>query len=229
MSPGRIRLARRLAAKDLLIERRSRVLVNQVLPFSGLVMVVFAFALGTGGVLERAAPGLVWLAVLFSSLSTVQRSFGLETADGAMESLRVAGVDPIALFLGKAAALAIELLVLVTVLLGLAVVLYGTEPRAEGIVLLVTTAISATLGLAALGTIYGGLAAGGSGRETLLPLLVLPVAAPVLIGATRGVEAALGTDRTAVSEGWPWVGLLLVFAVAIGVGGALAFGSLIED
>jgi len=229
VSPGRIRLARRLAAKDLLIERRSRVLVNQVLPFSGLVMVVFAFALGTGGVLERAAPGLVWLAVLFSSLSTVQRSFGLETADGAMESLRVAGVDPIALFLGKAAALAIELLVLVTVLLGLAVVLYGTEPRAEGIVLLVTTAISATLGLAALGTIYGGLAAGGSGRETLLPLLVLPVAAPVLIGATRGVEAALGTDRTAVSEGWPWVGLLLVFAVAIGVGGALAFGSLIED
>ena len=229
MSPGRIRLARRLAAKDLLIERRSRVLVNQVLPFSGLVMVVFAFALGTGGVLERAAPGLVWLAVLFSSLSTVQRSFGLETADGAMESLRVAGVDPVALFLGKAAALAIELLVLVTVLLGLAVVLYGTEPRAEGIVLLVTTAISATLGLAALGTIYGGLAAGGSGRETLLPLLVLPVAAPVLIGATRGVEAALGTDRTAVSEGWPWVGLLLVFAVAIGVGGALAFGTLIED
>ena len=229
MSPGRIRLARRLAAKDLLIERRSRVLVNQVLPFSGLVMVVFAFALGTGGVLERAAPGLVWLAVLFSSLSTVQRSFGLETADGAMESLRVAGVEPIALFLGKAAALAIELLVLVTVLIGLAVVLYGTEPRAEGIVLLVTTAISATLGLAALGTIYGGLAAGGSGRETLLPLLVLPVAAPVLIGATRGVEAALGTDRTAVSEGWPWVGLLLVFAVAIGVGGALAFGTLIED
>ncbi|MGB1722646.1 MAG: heme exporter protein CcmB [Ilumatobacteraceae bacterium] len=229
MSPGRIRLARRLAAKDLLIERRSRVLVNQVLPFSGLVMVVFAFALGTGGVLERAAPGLVWLAVLFSSLSTVQRSFGLETADGAMESLRVAGVDPIALFLGKAAALAIELLVLLTVLLGLAVVLYGTEPRAEGVVLLVTTAISATLGLAALGTIYGGLAAGGSGRETLLPLLVLPVAAPVLIGATRGVEAALGTDRTAVSEGWPWVGLLLVFAVAIGVGGALAFGTLIED
>ncbi len=229
MSPGRIRLARRLAAKDLLIERRSRVLVNQVLPFSGLVMVVFAFALGTGGVLERAAPGLVWLAVLFSSLSTVQRSFGLETADGAMESLRVAGVDPIALFLGKAAALAIELLVLLTVLLGLAVVLYGTEPRAEGIVLLVTTAISATLGLAALGTLYGGLAAGGSGRETLLPLLVLPVAAPVLIGATRGVEAALGTDRTAVSEGWPWLGLLLVFAVAIGVGGALAFGTLIED
>jgi heme exporter protein B len=229
MTVGRLRTARRIAAKDLLVERRSRVLVNQVLPFSGLVMVVFAFALGTGGVLERSAPGLIWLAVLFSTLITVQRSFAIETADGALESLRVAGVDPVALFIGKAAALACELIALITVLLGLAVVLYGAEPRAEGIVLLVTTAISATCALAALGTIYGGLAAGGPGRETLLPLLILPVAAPVLIGATRGVEAALGTDRTAVSEGWPWVGLLTVFAVAVGVSGALAFGTLIED
>ncbi|MGA0312503.1 MAG: heme exporter protein CcmB, partial [Ilumatobacteraceae bacterium] len=153
MSAGRLRAARRIAVKDLLVERRSRVLVNQVLPFSGLVMVVFAFALGTGGVLERAAPGLMWLAVLFSTLITVQRSFAIETADGALESLRVAGIDPVALFLGKAAALAVELIALITVLLGLAVVLYGAEPRAEGVVLLVTTAISATCGLAALGTI----------------------------------------------------------------------------
>ena len=63
----------------------------------------------------------------------------------------------------------------------------------------------------------------------MLPLLVLPVVAPVLIGATRAVEAALGTDGVALSEGWPWIGLLAVFAVAFGVGGALAFGPLIED
>ena len=70
---------------------------------------------------------------------------------------------------------------------------------------------------------------GSAGRETLLPLLVLPVVAPVLIGATRAVESALGTDGVALSEGWPWIGLLAVFAVAFGVGGALAFGPLIEE
>ena len=75
------------------------------------------------------------------------------------------------------------------------------------------------VGLAAVGTLYGGLAAGVTGRETLLPLLLLPVVAPVLIGATRAVEAALGTGGTAVVDGWPWVGLLAVFAVAFGVGG----------
>ena len=68
-----------------------------------------------------------------------------------------------------------------------------------------------------------------SGRETLLPLLVVPVVSPVLIGATRAVEAALGTGGTAVADGWPWVGLLAVVAVASAVVGALTFGSAIRD
>jgi heme exporter protein B len=99
----------------------------------------------------------------------------------------------------------------------------------EGIVLLVTTLLTATCGLAAVGTLYGGLAAGFRGRETLLPLLTLPAVAPVLIGATRAVEAALGTAGAAVSDGWRWVSLLTVFAVAFGVGGSLAFGPLIDE
>ena len=110
-----------------------------------------------------------------------------------------------------------------------AVLLYGAEVPAGGVVLLVTTLITATCGLASVGTLYGGLTAGFTGRETLLPLLVLPVVAPVLIGATRAVESALGTDGAALSEGWPWIGLLTVFTVAFGAGGALAFGPLIEE
>ena len=95
--------------------------------------------------------------------------------------------------------------------------------------LLLVTWLAATGGLAAVGTLYGGLAAGARGRETLLPLLLLPVVAPVLIGATRAVEAALGTVGTAVTDGWPWVGVVAVFAVAFGAGGTLAFGPLIEE
>ena len=108
------------------------------------------------------------------------------------------------------------------------VVLYGADVPLGGVVLLVTTLITATCGLACVGTLYGGLTAGFSGRETLLPLLVFPVVAPVLIGATRAVESALGTGGVALAEGWPWIGLLAVFAVAFGVGGALAFGPLLE-
>ena len=203
--------------------------LNQVLPFAALVMVMFAFALDNDQVLTRVAPGLVWLATMFSLLVIVQRAFAIETADGALDALQVAGVRPAGIFLGKALALAAQLAVLELVLLGAAVVLYKTQVVAGGIVLLVTTYLAATTGLAFVGTLYGGLAAGAKGRETLLPLLMLPVVAPVLIGATRATEAALGTENATPSDGWPWIGLLALFAVVFGAGGTLAFGSLIDE
>lgn len=221
--------ARLIAVKDLRIERRGRVLSNQVLPFALIVMVMFAFALDSDAVLERVAPGLVWLAVLFSTLFVIARSFAVESADGALDQLRTSGAPSAGIFLGKAAALMIQLLVLVVVLVSAAIVLYRADLSWSGGVLLVTTAVAATCGLAAVGTLYGGLSAGAKGRETLLPLLVLPVVAPVLIGATRATESAFGTNGIAVGEGWPWLGLLVVFAVLFSVTGAIAFGSLLDD
>ncbi len=224
-----------VARKDLLVEWRSRVALNQVLPFAAIVMVMFAFALDRGGradgqaILDGVAPGLVWLATLFSTLLLVQRTFAVESEDGALDALRATGIDAAGLFWGKALALALQLAVLEALLLLVAALLYGTEIRLEGMVLLLVTWVAATLGLACVGTLYGGLAAGARGRETLLPLLLLPVVAPVLIGATRAVEAALGTGGTAISDGWPWVGVVSVFAVAFGAGGSLAFGPLIDE
>jgi heme exporter protein B len=224
------RVAWLIVKKDLRIERRSRILSNQVLPFAGVTMIIFGFALDANtDVLELVAPGLVWLATMFSLLLLVQRTFAVEGDDGALDAMRVAGVDARAIFLGKSIGLVIQLLILEIVLLFAAVVLYGETIPLSGVVLLVTTLLSATCGLAAVGTLYGGLAAGSKGRETLLPLLTLPAVAPVLIGATRAVESAFGTGAAELSDGWQWVSLLTVFAVAFGVGGALAFGPLIDE
>jgi heme exporter protein B len=223
------RIARAVAAKDLRIELRSRVVTNQVLPFSGLVMVMFAFALDNDDVLQRTAGGLVWLATLFSLFILVQRTFAVETYDGALDSLRVAGVNPQGIFIGKSAALFVQLLMLESVLFIAAVVLYRVNVNGSGAVLLVTCILCATAGLAFVGTLYGGLTAGARGRETLLPLLLLPVVAPVLICATRATESAFRSGGVTVGEGWPWVAVLAVFAAVFGLGGLLSFGSLIEE
>ena len=235
MSRGRT--AWLVARKDLRIEARSRVALNQVLPFSVIVMVMFAFALerlpgpanASDTLLELVAPGLIWLATLFSLLILVQRSFAIEGEDGALDALRIAGVDAGALFAGKALALAAQLAVLEALLLVAALLLYGASVVAGGLALLVATWVSGTIGLAAVGTLYGGLATGARGRETLLPLLLLPVVAPVLIGATRAVEASFGVEGTAVADGWPWLGVVVVFAVVFSVGGVLAFGPLVDE
>ena len=223
------RVAIAVARKDLTIEWNSRILVNQVAPFAAIVMVLFAFALDNEGILQRVAPGLVWLATLFSMLVVIQRSFAVESADGALDALRVAGVNSSAIFAGKSIALMVQLFALELLLLGTAVVLYGVSMSLAGFAVAILTLLAATVGLACVGTLYGGLAAGARGRETLLPLLLLPVVAPVLIGATRATEAAFGSGGTKVSEGWPWIVLLVVFAVIFSAVGSVAFGPLVDE
>jgi len=225
-----LRAAALVAGKDLRIEARSRVATNQVIPFAFCILLVFAFALDPDrGTLTAAAPGLYWVAILFSTVLGAQRSFGLEAADGTRDALRLSGLDPAGVFLGKAGALALQLLVL-EVLLGAGVlVLYTTDLRASGIILIIVAALVTTAGLAATSTLFGALSAGVRVRETLLPLLLIPTVTPVLIGATRAYEAALGTGGASTSEGWPWVGLLGVFALAYSAFGLLGFGALMEE
>src|SRR5690606_5684680 len=125
-------------------------------------------------------------------------------------------------FLGKVLAVTVQLLALEALLFLGVVVLYG--PEVDGPAMLLLTSIAATVGVAAAGSLYGVLAAGLRVRETLLPLLLLPVVAPVLIAATQAYEAAFGGE---LADGWPWVGLLGVFAAAYLLFGALAFGPLL--
>ncbi len=213
-----------IAGRDLRVEARSRVTLHQVAPFALLVLILFAFALDPDGpILERATPGLYWITVLFSALLAIARSAALDEADGVRDALRLSALDPAGVFAGKTLAVAAELAAL-EVLLGVGVViLYGADPAGVG--LLIATCVLATVGVASAGTLYGALVSGLRVRETLLPLLLLPVLAPVLIGATRAFEAALGGTP---ADGWLWCGLLATFAVLYSVAGALAYGTLLE-
>jgi heme exporter protein B len=214
-----------IAGKDLRTEWRTRVGLYQVLPFALMTLVLFGLALDPDrGVLDDVTPGLFWVAVLFASVLAVQRSWSVESTEGARDNLVLSGLAPGGIFLGKAAALAAQLLVLELVLVVGVAVFYGADLR--GGLLLVATIVPATAGIAAVGSLYGVLAVGLRVRETLLPLLVLPVLAPVLIGATRAFEAALGDVP---ADGWPWAGLLALFALGYLAFGTAAFGSLLED
>jgi heme exporter protein B len=217
-----------VAGKDLRIEMRSRVVLNQVAPFAVIVLVLFAFALGPDPApLLEAAAGLFWVAVLFCGLLAVQRSFAVESADGTRDGLRLTGVDPAGTFLGKTMAIIAELVVLEVLLTLGVVILYGAHVRSWGG--LIAAAVAGTVGIAAVGTLYGALSSGLRVRETLLPLLLLPVVAPVLLAGTRAWQAALGTESASATIGGnPWTSLLVVFAVVYLALGVLVYGPLQE-
>jgi heme exporter protein B len=214
-----------VAGKDLRIEARSRVTAQQILPFGLIVLLLFAFALDPDrGALTTVAPGLFWITVLLGTLLAVGRSYGIEADNGARDGLRLSGLDGAALFLGKAGAVAIELAALEALLAVGVVVLFNVS--LSGLAPLVLATVAATVGLAATGTLYGVLSAGLRVRETLLPVLLLPVVAPVLLGATRAWEASISG---VTSDAWPWVALLGIFAVLFTGIGMLAFGPLLEE
>ena len=190
-----------VAGKDLRIELRSRVATNQVAPFAVLVLILFAFALDPDrGVLTRATPGLFWVAVLFCSLLAVQRSFAVESTDGGRDALRLSGLDPAGIFVGKALAVAASA-VLQLILARGCVLLYDAElagAPAHRHRLLATVA----------------LLRGPSSARCRRPA-VLYTLLPFWFPASRGSccrHACMGALSIRAGECWPWLLLLAVFA-----------------
>jgi heme exporter protein B len=213
-----------VAGKDLRIEARSRVGLWQVVPFAVLVLILVAFAIGPDSAsLRHAAPGIFWIAVLFSTVLTIQRSVAIESGEGTRDGLRLSGIDPAGIFLGKAAAVGLQLLVLQVVLWAGVTFLFNV--RVHVFWLALVTSVLATVGLACAGVLYGALSAGLRVRDTLLPLLVLPVLAPVLLAGSKAWQAALDGNA---SSGAEWLRILIPFSVIYLVVGIVLYGPLQE-
>src|ERR1700683_2330517 len=115
-----------VAGKDLRIEARSRVALWQIVPFALLVLVLLAFAIGPDqSALQHAAPGIFWVALLFSTVLAIQRSVAVESGEGTRDGLRLSGIDPAGIFLGKAAAVGLQLLALQVILWAGGAFLFG--------------------------------------------------------------------------------------------------------
>ena len=213
-----------VAGKDLRIELRSRIGLWQVVPFAVLVLVLVAFAIGPDTAsLRNAAPGIFWIAVLFSTVLSVQRSVAIESGEGTRDGLRLSGIDPAGIFLGKAAAVGLQLLVLQVVLWVGVTFLFNV--RVHVVWLAIATSLLATVGLASAGVLYGALSAGLRVRDTLLPILVLPVLAPVLLAGSKAWQSALDGNA---SSGAEWLRILIPFAVIYLVIGIVLYGPLQE-
>jgi heme exporter protein B len=92
--------------------------------------------------------------------------------------------------------------------------------------LLLTVVLGAT-GIAAVGTFYAGVTVRLRAREVMLPLLMLPVLAPLLLATVKATSAALAGDP--FGELGAWLQLVGAFDVIMVVAGAAAYGYLLED
>lgn len=215
-----------VADKDLRIEVRGRHAAGVVLPFACTQLIAFGLSLGPGRtLLQETAPALLWLAVLFASVLAFRGAYEAEGEDGALEGLLLAPIDKGAVFAGKAAAVVVQLLVLEGGVVLLTAGLFGVSPAGSPLEFVATLTLG-TVGLAAVGSLFGVLTEAARAREAVFPLLILPLTTPVLIA---GVKATSLIQAGQPGEATSWLGLLLVFDVVFLSGGALLFGQLLED
>ena len=174
-----------LARKDLLLELRARDTLPAMLLFVLSTLVIFHFVL-PGDSSELAAAGLLWVAIVFTSLLGLSRAFAAEREQGLIDGLVLAPSDRSAIWLGKA--------ISVLVFLGLAEIVavpaFALFFRPVGGAM-IAGVVLADLGIAAVGTLLAAMAAASRARELLLPLLFLPLAIPIVVG---GVGASVTHD-----------------------------------
>lgn len=216
-----------IARKDALSELRGRQAAVSTLFFAALVLLLFGFALGPDSRrLADAAPGLLWLAIVFGGMLTVARLHQVETDDAALDELARYPIERRAIYAGKAIAGLLAMLVLGGVLLPVVAILYDIDLLPSAPVLVLTVVLGA-IGFAAVGTFYAGVTVRMRAREVMLPLLMLPVIAPLLLAAVKATTAALGGDP--FGDLAAWLQLLVAFDVVMLLAGGAGYGYLLEE
>ena len=211
--------------KDVQLEWRSRDLVVSVLVFALLVLVVFNFALDLSSQrVTTLAPGILWVAFAFAGTLAMSRAFIREREQGGLEGLLLSPVGRDAIFLGKAAASLLFMLIVEAVLLPIFAALLNFSAISFSLIL---TIVLATVGFALVGTLFSAIAVQTRSREIMLPVLFFPVILPIIVAAVEASKLAIGGE-SAVGIGH-WLPLIGAFDAMFLVICPWAFSVIVEE
>jgi heme exporter protein B len=225
-----VRAYRALLRKDLLLEWRGRELVPAMLAFVLGAMVLVRFGLGgetlAGG--TRAATGLLWVIVVFTSMLALVRSFAQEREHGIWDGLLSTPADRSAIWAARATATFLFLAVTQAVALPLFWLFFLQEGRSPSLSVLVAALLLADLGVAMLGSLLAGLATHVRAREVLLPVMFLPFMLPLVTVAVRLTVDTISPQTSGLhtSQG---LGFLALYDTIFGLLGWALFEYVVED
>lgn len=222
-----LRAAMLVLGKDLAIERRTREIVVSTALFSLLVAVLASLSFYLDEVDARAlAPGVLWIAVSFSGVLAVGRSFSRERDNDAMRGLLLSPIPPSGIYLGKVLSTLVFLALVEALLVPIVALLYHVDLVR---VMLPTLPILllGTLGQVLAGTLFGALTVRTGARDLLVAVLVFPLVAPALLAAVVATREIFAP--TEIANWWGWVRILLAYDLVVGAAGIWMFGPLVRD
>ena len=216
-----------LIQKELVIQGRSRRIWAETVQLGLLTGFLFGLQLRLPGEYQREVGAtLLWFAVLFAGMPTLERSFAADREDGFLDGLRLGGVPTSALFYSKLAVNALVFGLLGGLLAVLWVVLLDLPLMARPVALLAVS-VPAILGIAAVGTLLGAVFGGRGERTGSLTILILPLVLPVVLAASEGTRLTM--EGNLGGELARWVLFLATFAVVFGVAGGALFEYAVKE
>ena len=223
--PSHLRQLKALLWKDLLIELRSRDAIVAMMVFGILALTVFNFAFELRAEsLILVAPGVLWVAVLFAGVLGLGRAFTHERERGSMEGLLLCPADRGTIFVAKFLTNLAFIVAAEIVIVPVYDSFFGVAALRPGVVAVI---LLATIGFAAVGTVFGAMSVNTRAKEVMLPVLLLPIVTPLIIGAVRATGILI--DGGAFSETWTWVNLLIAVDVVYLAVSFLVFEFVLED
>jgi heme exporter protein B len=214
-----------IVVKDVAAELHTREMVSAMLVFSVLSLLIFSFALDLrGAVAQAAGPGVLWATVAFAGTLGLSRSLAREQQTGCIDGLLLTPVDRSAIFFGKALGNLIFMAVVEAILLPLFSALFDVGLLLPAVLLVVALG---TLGYAVVGTLLASIAVNTRAREVMLPVLLLPLAVPLLIAAVQATGGLV--EGATLGEVGGWVRLLVVYDLVIVAVSMLTFGYVVEE
>ena len=217
-----------VAWKDLQVELRSREIVYTMGLFAALIVVVDSFAFPNNPELARVAtPGMLWVAIAFAGTIGLGRAFDRERENDTMRALLLAPVPRLAVFLGKAIAIAVLVMVVAAVAAPLLALFLQAPLFAEPLILVLALALGA-IGFAIVGTVFAATLLKVRSRDVLLPVVLYPLLVPMFVAGTKATAAITVADVN-LGIAWYWITFLAVYDVVFLVLSLWVFESLVIE
>jgi heme exporter protein B len=222
------RTALAILRKDLRIEVRTKESVPAMALFSVTVFVLFHFGLQRNSLEGDLAAGVLWVTLLLATVLGVNRLFVVEREEGGIDGMLLAPIDRTAVFVAKASALFLYLVLLELVAVpAFDILLLGPDPF-KPLPALILLLLLANVGVAAVGALVSALAVETRARDVIVPLLLLPLLVPVVIAGAEGTEP-LFTGSQSPHELGKWLGLLGLYDMVFLLLSIAVFDFLLED
>jgi heme exporter protein B len=214
-------------AKDLAVELRGKEIVLTTALFALLVVLLSAFAFDLDGVTgAETGAGVLWIAIAFSGLIALGRTFLREREMGVWRAVLMTPAPRGALYLGKVLGV-IAFLTAAELILLPAVAIFFQTPIFENLHRLLPILLLGTTGYAAAGTLFGAMTVRTRLRDILLGTILYPLTAPILIAAVMATRTVLSGEGMAAAR--DYIELLVIIDAIYLTGGLWLFGPLMED